>query len=51
LSPEQFTNLVALVKHGLLDPRAEKQNLCHLPPASLPSGLPAMQFEGCANSR
>lgn len=51
LSSAEFNNLVAFVKNGLLDPRAEKQNLCHLQPRALPSGLPALQFEGCRNPR
>jgi cytochrome c peroxidase len=46
-SADEFENLVVFVKHGLLDPRAEKQNLCKLVPASVPSGLPTMHFEGC----
>jgi cytochrome c peroxidase len=47
LSPEEFENLVAFVGGGLLDPRARKQNLCKLAPASVPSGLPTMEFESC----
>jgi cytochrome c peroxidase len=51
LSADEFDNLVVFVKHGLLDPRAEKQNLCKLLPPSVPSGLPTMQFEGCPKPR
>jgi cytochrome c peroxidase len=47
LSPDEFESLVAFVADGLLDSRAPKQNLCKLLPASVPSGLPVMQFEGC----
>jgi cytochrome c peroxidase len=47
LAPDEFENLVAFVRDGLLDPRAQKQNLCRLIPASVPSGFPTMQFEGC----
>ena len=47
LSREDFENLVAFVGGGLLDPRARKQNLCKLVPASVPSGLPTMEFESC----
>ena len=47
LSREDFENLVAFVGGALLDPRARKQNLCKLVPASVPSGLPTMEFESC----
>jgi cytochrome c peroxidase len=47
LSTEEFESLVAFIKHGLLDARVHKKNLCKLVPASVPSGLPTMQFEGC----
>lgn len=51
LTPEEFESLVAFVRDGLLDKRAQKQNLCKLPPASVPSGFPTMQFEGCPPPR
>lgn len=51
LSPEEFESLVAFMKHGLLDARARKTNLCKLLPASVPSGLPTMRFEGCPDPR
>jgi cytochrome c peroxidase len=51
LSPEEFETLVAFVKEGLLDPRARRQNLCQLVPASVPSGQPTLRFEGCPTPR
>jgi cytochrome c peroxidase len=47
LSAQEFENLVAFVRDGLLDPRATKQNLCKLVPATVPSGFPTMLFENC----
>jgi len=47
LTPEEFEDLVAFVRGGLLDRRAKKQQLCELIPASVPSGLRTLQFEGC----
>lgn len=51
LSEEEFENLVAFVKQGLLDPRARRHNLCQLVPASVPSGQPTLRFEGCLTPR
>jgi cytochrome c peroxidase len=48
LRPEEFHNLVAFVRDGLLDERATKQNLCRLVPNRVPSGFPTMRFETCA---
>ena len=46
LSDREFKDLVTFVRDGLLDRRVT--NLCHLIPSSpLPSGLPAMVFQGC----
>ncbi len=39
LTAEEFENLVLFVRTGLLDRRAERQNLCALIPDSLPSGM------------
>jgi cytochrome c peroxidase len=50
LTPEEFDSLVAFVRTGLLDPRAERQNLCSLVPAALPSGRPPLRFEECAQN-
>jgi cytochrome c peroxidase len=47
LTSNEFDNLVAFVRDGLLDERARKQNLCTLVPAAVPSGFTTMQFEGC----
>lgn len=47
LEDGEFQDLVAFVRDGLLDPRAEKQNLCLLIPISVPSGMPMLNFEGC----
>ena len=45
LSNQEFTDLVAFVRDGLLDSRV--MNLCGLIPKSVPSGLPVMEFEAC----
>ena len=50
LRPDEFESLVAFVRTGLLDPRAERQHLCSLVPASLPSGMPPLRFQGCPQS-
>ncbi len=47
LSAVEFESLVAFVRTGLLDPRAERQKVCSLVPASLPSGMAGLRFEGC----
>jgi cytochrome c peroxidase len=47
LTPEEFNNLVAFVRTGLLDSRAERQHLCSLIPPSLPSGMLPLRFEQC----
>jgi cytochrome c peroxidase len=43
----EFQDLVSFVRDGLLDSRAQRQNLCPLVPASVPSGMPVLDFEGC----
>jgi cytochrome c peroxidase len=50
LTREEFDNLVAFVRTGLLDPRSERENLCMLIPAALPSGMQPLRFEQCAQS-
>jgi cytochrome c peroxidase len=45
LSDEEFKQLVAFVRHGLLDPRAKPENLRRLVPAVVPSGRPVLVFE------
>jgi cytochrome c peroxidase len=47
LTPEEFENLVAFVRTGLLDSRASRQHVCSLIPATLPSGMKPLRFEGC----
>jgi cytochrome c peroxidase len=51
LSEDEFDSLVTFVRHGLLDSRARKHNLCKLLPESVPSGLPTMHFEACPTPR
>jgi cytochrome c peroxidase len=45
LSESQFEQLVAFVRHGLLDPRATPERLRRLVPHSVPSGRPMLVFE------
>jgi len=47
LGAREFNALVAFVREGLLDERADKKSLCDLVPAVVPSGFPTMRFEGC----
>ena len=47
LTAKQIDDLVAFVSVGLLDPRALPENLCALLPASVPSGMPVAEFQGC----
>jgi cytochrome c peroxidase len=47
LTAEEFESLVTFIRTGLLDRRAERQNLCSLIPATLPSGMQPMRFEEC----
>jgi cytochrome c peroxidase len=44
LSQTEFRQLVAFVRHGLLDPRATPDNLRKLIPGSVPSGRPVPLF-------
>jgi hypothetical protein len=48
LSPDEFESWVTFGPTRLLDPLAELQNLCSLVGASLPSGMPPLRFEECA---
>ena len=43
----EFADLVDFVRNGLLDRRARKQTFCSLIPASVPSGMPLLDFAGC----
>ncbi|MBK5295804.1 MAG: hypothetical protein JJE40_01525 [Vicinamibacteria bacterium] len=47
LNAREFNALVAFVRDGLLDHRADKQSLCGLVPATVPSGFQTMRFEEC----
>jgi cytochrome c peroxidase len=47
LSSDEFENLVAFVRDGLLDERANRQNLCKLIPDAVPSGLTMIRFQEC----
>ena len=45
LTSEQFDQLIAFVRDGLLDPRAKPDNLRRLVPRAVPSGRPVLAFE------
>jgi cytochrome c peroxidase len=47
LTLQEFEDLVRFVRDSLLDPRTSKAESCRLVPASLPSGLPLLNFHGC----
>jgi cytochrome c peroxidase len=47
LSRQEFADLVAFLREGLLDPRARPENLCKTIPRRVPSGLRVLRFEGC----
>ena len=47
LDRREFDDLLAFLEEALLDPGARPERLCRLPPASVPSGLAVMHFEGC----
>lgn len=47
LSRDEFKDLVTFVRHGLLDPRAKRENLCKLVPDAAPSGMTLAIFEKC----
>jgi cytochrome c peroxidase len=47
LTSDELENLVTFVRTGLLDSRAERQNLCGLIPATLPSGMSPLRFKEC----
>jgi cytochrome c peroxidase len=48
LSESEIRDLVQFVRTGLLDTRATKDNLCRLVPKFVPSKLPVLTFEACA---
>jgi len=45
LTADQFRQLVDFVRNGMLDQRAEPENLRKLIPRSVPSGFPVLRFE------
>jgi cytochrome c peroxidase len=47
LTDEEFRQLVAFVREGLLDDRARKEHLCSLVPTHVPSGLPTLRYQAC----
>jgi len=47
LTDLEFSDLVAFVRNGLLDPEAAPTFLCSLIPTSVPSGRPMLFFQGC----
>jgi cytochrome c peroxidase len=47
LTQREFADLVSFVREGLLDPRVLPERLCKLVPASVPSGIPMLEFEAC----
>ena len=47
LTEQEFTDLVAFLRGGLLDPNARPENLCRMIPVSVPSGLRVLRFQGC----
>jgi len=49
LTSEEFQNLVAFVRDGLMDDRAKKENLCKLVPNAVPSGSSLLRIETCPN--
>ncbi|MBM2812183.1 MAG: hypothetical protein HW416_2942 [Chloroflexi bacterium] len=47
LSQQEFADLLAYVRDGLLDPGARPANLCKQIPTVVPSSLPVITFQGC----
>jgi hypothetical protein len=45
LSPDEFRQLIAFLRHGLLDPKANAHDLRKLVPTRLPSGRPIHLFQ------
>ena len=45
LTEEEFRQLVAFIRYGLLDPRARPEHLRRLIPSEVPSGMPVLVFE------
>ncbi len=51
LSSRERGDLLAFLRHGLLDERASRPRLCALVPRTVPSGAGTMRFERCATPR
>lgn len=47
LKQQEVDDLLAFVRDGLLDERADPRHLCGLIPKSVPSGRPLLKFQGC----
>ena len=47
LTSDEFQELVAFVRNGLMDDRAKKGNLCKLVPNTVPSGFSVLRIETC----
>jgi len=47
LARDEFEDLLAFLKNGLLDERAKPQSLCLVSPKTVPSGIPVLSFEEC----
>jgi cytochrome c peroxidase len=47
LTSDEFQDLVAFVRNGLMDDRAKKENLCKLVPNTVPSGFSVLRIETC----
>ena len=47
LKEQEFEDLVAFVRDGLLDPKARPSNLCRAIPKAVPSGRALLTFQGC----
>jgi cytochrome c peroxidase len=50
LRQDEFAQLVAFVREGLLDARAAPKSLCSVIPVSVPSGRRLLDFQGCGNN-
>jgi hypothetical protein len=47
LSGDEFADLLAFVRDGLLDPRAVPGSLCTVLPTAVPSGMDVGHFQDC----
>jgi cytochrome c peroxidase len=47
LTDDEFRQLAAFVREGLLDERAKKEHLCTLVPSHVPSGLATLRYQAC----